>query len=96
MIYYMIKIENTSSSKKKMDTQKKVTKSKKPKCSLSGCNKKLDMTCVSCCECNLRFCFQHMNRHSHNCCEIIKTKERKKEELKASNPKVQDSTLEKI
>lgn len=91
----MIKIENTS-SKKKMDTQKKLTKSKKPRCSLSECNKKLDMTCINCCECNLRFCFQHMNRHSHNCCEIIKTKERKKEELKASNPKIQDSTLEKI
>lgn len=95
MIYYMIKIENTSSSKN-MDAEKKIKKSKKPRCSLSGCNKKLDMTCINCCECNLRFCFQHMNRHSHNCSEIIKTKERKKEELKASNPKVQDSTLEKI
>lgn len=93
MIYYMIKIESNSSIKDKMDTQKKV---KKQRCSLSGCNKKLDMTCIKCCECNLRFCFQHMNRHSHNCCEIIKTKERKKEELKVSNPKVQESTLEKI
>ena len=88
----MIKIDNTSSSKK-MISQKKV---KKQRCSLSGCNKKLDMTCINCCECNLRFCFQHMNRHSHNCCEILKTKERKKEELKASNPRVKDSTLEKI
>ena len=91
----MIKCENTNKKveKDRMDSQKKI---KKPRCSLSGCNKKLDMTCVSCCECNLRFCFQHMNRHSHDCCGNIKNKERKKEELKTSNPKVKDSTLEKI
>jgi len=87
------KVNEPVEIKVQMDT---LPKAKKPRCAFSGCKKKLNMTCVSCSECSLRFCFQHMNRHSHNCCELINVRERKKEELKNANPKIQESKLEKI
>jgi hypothetical protein len=77
-----------------MDEKKETRVKKVERCSLNGCKKKLDMTCISCSECSLRFCFKHMNRHSHNCCVDVKSK--KIQELKLSNPTVQVPKVEKL
>lgn len=84
----------SSQEKTPLLKKKSKKKSKKKRCSLSGCNRKLDLTCVKCGECGLSFCFQHMNRHSHKCKVDVKQKIMK--EIKDSNPKVQEGKFVKI
>ena len=77
--------------KKKKSSKKKKGQSR---CSLNGCNRKLDLTCVNCSACKKKFCFQHLNRHSHGCCSNVKCKVI--QEIKESNPKLQVCKVVKI
>ena len=62
------KVNNINEEKKTIETKPKKQKKKKSnRCSLEGCNKKLNWSDMPC-KCKLKFCSKHRLPHQHNCC----------------------------
>jgi hypothetical protein len=60
------------------------------------CKKRIKNLIEIKCDCGYIFCIKHLNKHSHNCCNLSNFKLQIKKSIKKENPIVIVDKIEKI